>query len=470
MPVTMPTEPTWNAVARQISTMVNDNMFDIWFRPLRQVSCVDNLLILAAPDDYHRKWVSDKYAEMLRVAAGMVVPGIRVEVIVQASGEQVTDAPVAEPVEALVAVEAAAALQEDASLQAPISDSESPHRARLNPQLDPKYTFDSFVIGLSNQVAHASALAVADRLGSYNPLFIAGGAGLGKTHLLHAIGHRFYQRTGGRKRTFCLSAERFMNEYVSAIQRGKAIDFKERYRRDCDLLLIDDVHTMAGKEGTQEEFFHIFNSLHAAGKQIVLTSDKYPKDMSGLEERLRSRFEWGLIADIQPPDTETKLAIIWRKTEAMRLELPNEVALFLASMPTTNVRDLEGYLTRIRAYSEFQNQPVTLSFAQRVLSIHMGEPKVISTDDIIRKVSDFYNVRPIDLKSSSRKASLTLPRHVAMYLVRELTELSFPEIGQRFGRNHATVIHACDNVRKRRQSDPHFEAVVTALKKSCSNA
>ncbi len=445
----------WAAVTGLLLERLNPQTVALWIRPLQELSFADGVLTVTAPDAYHRKWVLEKYGPELTQAVEHVWPGTRFEIVVRTPGGG-GEAPDGSAVQSALETES---IPEPAPAQALA-------RAQYHPNLDPRYTFESFVVGSSNQVAHASAIAVAQNPGrTFNPLFIAGGAGLGKTHLLNAIGHAVF-RADRRKSIQCIPAERFMNEFVSAIQQGTSIAFKEKYRR-VDVLLIDDVHTLAGREATQEEFFHIFNSLHDSGRQIVLTSDKYPKDMPNLEERLRSRFEWGLIADIQPPDLETKMAIIGRKAEPLGLTLPEAVRIFLASLPTANVRDLEGYLQRIRAYSEFQGKPVTLENVQEWLAIHMGQAREASCEEIIKKVADYYNVRPVDLKSSSRKASLTQPRHVAMYLTRELTSLSFPDIGQRFGgKNHATVMHGCDNVRNRMHADPQFAAVLNALKRS----
>lgn len=466
------TVPSWHSIAQQLSTAISSDQFDVWIRPLEQTACAEGVITVAAPNAYHCMWVTNNFETVLNSACDTVAPGYRIKVTVGALGtaeEMLSEQP---PANGSPVVNGSSPTKSSSAGPMVPPARETGARSKRHPLLDSRYDFESFVVGPSNQVAHASAFAVAQNLGrTFNPLFIAGAAGLGKTHLLHAIGHSVWERSEGKKRIFCLSAERFMNEYVSSIQRSRAIEFKEKYRTQCDLLLIDDVHTLAGKEGTQEEFFHIFNSLYDLGNQIVLTSDKYPKDMSGLEERLRSRFEWGLIADIQPPDVETRLAIIGRKSEGMQMELPKEVALYLATMPTASVRDLEGYLNRIRAFSQFQNKEINLDFVQNVLAIHIGEPRQISVEDIIRKVADYFGVRVTDMKSKSRTASLTHPRHVAMYLARELTELSFPELGQRFGgRNHATVMHACDNVRKKRQSDPHFAAVISALRKTCESA
>ena len=438
-------DSTWDLVVERLKLTLSEANFTLWIRDLVAVAGPDGVLHVAAPNDFHRDYLKRSHWPAIESALAAVAPGRTAELVVRDAGTPAAVHP--EPV--------------------PVSEREQPTRPRLHPLLNPLYNFDTFVVGPSNQVAHASALAVAQNLGrGYNPLFLAGGAGLGKTHLLHAISHVVHQ-ADPKKHIHCMTAERFMNEFVSAIQRGKALEFKEKYRQGCDLLMIDDVHVLAGKEGTQEEFFHIFNTLYDNGKQIVLTSDKYPREMAGIEHRLRSRFEWGLISDIQPPEMETRIAIIRKKAESHHMAIPDEVAVFLATLSTTSVRDLEGYLTRLRAFSHFENTPITLEFARKTLAGLLGEPKVVGVDEILKKTGDYFNVRVQDIKSASRKASLTEPRHVAMFLTRELTDLSFPEIGARFGgKNHATVINACDNVRKRMQTDDRFQAVVTQLKKS----
>jgi chromosomal replication initiator protein len=447
-------EPSWQAVSEQLLEQIGQPHYDLWIRPLRAKISDDQTLRLVSPNDFHLDYVRRNYLPTIQGVVEAVMPGFRFELAVD------------EVKEAAPSVTTEPAVSEPAA-PTPMSQREQPNKPRPHPLLNPDYTFDAFVIGTSNQVAHASASSVSQNLGTaFNPLFLVGAAGLGKTHLLHAIGHQVH-RDHPKMRIVCMPAGDFMNKYTSAIQQGKGNEFKEKYRRECDLLLIDDIHALAGREGTQEEFFHIFNSLHDSRKQIVLTSDKYPKDMAGLEQRLRSRFEWGLIADIQPPNMETRLAIIRKKAEHHQMSLPDDVAVYLATMATTSVRDLEGHLNRLRAFSKFENRPIDLEFARKTLASLMGQAKVVSCEDIIKVVAETYNVRVNDMKSSSRKASITEPRHVAMFVTREETGLSFPEIGARFGgRNHATVINACDNVRNRMLADAQFAALVGQIRKA----
>ena len=331
----------------------------------------------------------------------------------------------------------------------------------------PKYTFGNFVVGASNQFAHAASKAVASQPGDhYNPLFIYGGVGLGKTHLVNAIGHQVLDQTE-EARVVYLSSESFMNELIAALRRDRMDDFKARFRR-IDVLIVDDVQFLAGRERTQEEFFHTFNSLYDGHHQIVLTSDKFPKEIPDLEERLRNRFEWGLIADIQPPDIETRVAILEKKAEAEGIELPQEVAIFLATNIDSNVRELEGSLTRLGAFASLNKCPITVDFAREVLQSVLRDrgDRAITIESIQRAVCDFFRVRPTDLRSKKRTRTVALPRQVAMYLCRRYTDASFPVIGDRFGgRDHSTVIHAAQVIERRLREDATFRATVERLER-----
>ena len=331
----------------------------------------------------------------------------------------------------------------------------------------PKYTFANFVVGASNQFAHAASQAVANQPGDhYNPLFIYGGVGLGKTHLVNAIGHQVLDGNEDARVVY-LSSESFMNELIAALRRDRMDDFKSRFRR-VDILIVDDVQFLAGRERTQEEFFHTFNSLYDSHHQIVLTSDKFPKEIPDLEERLRNRFEWGLIADIQPPDIETRVAILGKKAEIEGIELPQEVAIFLATNIDSNVRELEGSLTRVGAFASLNKCPITVDFAREVLQSVLRDRghRAITIEGIQKAVCDFFRVRPTDLRSKRRTRTVALPRQVAMYLCRRYTDASFPVIGDRFGgRDHSTVIHAAQVVERRLRDDPTFRATVERLER-----
>jgi len=330
--------------------------------------------------------------------------------------------------------------------------------------LSPRYSFGTFIVGASNQFAHAACRAVAEAPSrSYNPLFIYGGVGLGKTHLMHAIGHYVLTHSPGLKLTY-ISAERFMNEVVNAIRYDRILEFRERYR-GVDVLLVDDIQFIVGKERTQTEFFHTFNALHDAQKQIVLSSDCPPHQINDLEERLRSRFEWGLIADIQAPDLETKIAILKRKAEGEGVPLSDDVALYIAGRIKSNVRELEGSLIRLLAYASLKGQHVTMTLAQEVLrDVLRHEEKAVTIDTIQKFVADYYRLKMVDLKSRNNSKSVAMPRQVAMYLCKTLTSASLPEIGKSFGgKHHSTVIHSIRKVEDMRQRDPSFNTLIHTL-------
>ncbi len=316
--------------------------------------------------------------------------------------------------------------------------------------LNPKYLFDTFVIGSGNRFAHAASLAVAEAPAkAYNPLFIYGGVGLGKTHLMHAIGHYVREHKPDAKVVY-LTSEKFTNEFINAIMENKTAEFRNKYRT-VDVLLIDDIQFIAGKESTQEEFFHTFNALHEENKQLVISSDRPPKEIPTLEDRLRSRFEWGLITDITPPDLETRIAILNKKAKAEGLDIPNEVMMYIANQIDTNIRELEGALIRVVAYSSLVNQDIDASLAADALKdiIPSKKPKIITTQHIMEVVGEKYNVKIEEFIAKKRTKSIAFPRQIAMYLSRELTDLSLPKIGDEFGgRDHTTVLHAHDKISK----------------------
>jgi len=345
-----------------------------------------------------------------------------------------------------------------------------PPATRRSSSLLPKYTFSNFVVGASNQFAHAASKAVASQPGvHYNPFFIYGGVGLGKTHLVNAIGHEICDRNSNARVVY-LSSESFMNELISALRRDRMDEFKGRFRK-VDVLILDDVQFLAGRERTQEEFFHTFNSLYESHRQIVLTSDKFPKEIPDLEERLRNRFEWGLIADIQPPDVETRVAILEKKAEDEHIELPSDVAMFLASNINSNVRELEGSLTRLGAFASLNKCAITVDFAREVLhSILREKDRVVTIESIQKAICEFFNLRPSELRSKKRTKNIALPRQVAMYLCRRHTGASFPVIGDRFGgRDHSTVIHAANAVERRMREDVTFRTTVERIERMIEN-
>ena len=330
--------------------------------------------------------------------------------------------------------------------------------------LNPRYTFDRFIVGPSNQFAHAACRAVAEAPSrSYNPLFIYGGVGLGKTHLMHAIGHYVLQHHPRLKLTY-ISSERFMNEMINAVRYDRILDFRDRYRT-VDVLLVDDIQFVSGKEGTQNEFFHTFNALHDAQKQIVISSDRPPHDIPALEERLRSRFEWGLIADIQPPDIETRIAILKKKAETEAVPLPDGVAMYMANRIKSNIRELEGSLIRLIAYASLTGRGLTLELAQEVLRhVIEHEEKAVTIEQIQKFVAEYYQLKLAELKSRNNSKSVAMPRQVAMYLCKQLTNASLPEIGRSFGgKHHSTVIHSIKKVEEMRSNDPTFSSQIGNL-------
>jgi chromosomal replication initiator protein len=333
--------------------------------------------------------------------------------------------------------------------------------------LIPQYTFEDFVIGASNQFAHAASLAVANQPGeTYNPLFIYGGVGLGKTHLVNAIGHRAAARRPAAKVLY-LSSESFMNELIGSIRRDRMDEFKKKFR-NIDLLIVDDVQFIGGKERTQEEFFHTFNSLYESHKQIVITADKFPKEIPGLEDRLRNRFEWGLIADIQPPDMETRVAILQKKAENVKVVLPHDVAVFLATHIDSNVRELEGSLTRLGAFASLTKSTITLELTKEVLrNMLRGAERDVTVESIQKTICDYYHIKLTDLKAKRRTKNIALPRQVAMYLCRKHTEISFPGIGDKFGgRDHSTVIHASRTIERKIKDDPSMQSAIESIERN----
>lgn len=335
----------------------------------------------------------------------------------------------------------------------------------IDSSLIPRYTFESFVIGVSNRFAHAACLAVAERPAqAYNPLFIYGGVGLGKTHLMHAIGHYVKSRNPLAKVSY-LSSERFTNEFITAIRDNRTESFRNRYR-SIDVLLIDDIQFLANKEQTQEEFFHTFNSLHEAGKQIIISSDRPPREIPTLEDRLRSRFEWGLITDIQPPDLETRIAILQRKAKSDGLEIQEAVLAYIANQVDSNIRELEGALIRVIAYSSLVNEDVSTELAAIALKdiIQPNRPRVVTVTQVQKVISDHYGLRTEDLRGKKRTRDIAFPRQIAMYLTRELTDMSLPKIGEAFGgRDHTTVMHACDRIHEEIEKDADLQSMLERL-------
>lgn len=443
-------DSTWIRCMEVLRGKVNDHVMSTWLEPVICEQISEGKLTLSVPNNFFAAWIKDNYLELLLDSLAELT-GINYEVTFRCrdSDQNNTDRPTADNLYP----------QEDYSF---VLTDEFALRRKLNP----RYTFESFVVGACNQFAHAAALSVAENLaGSYNPLFLYGGVGLGKTHLMSAVGYEVLSKNHKKKVSFSTSEE-FTNEMINAIRFDKMTDFRNKYRR-VDLLLIDDIQFIAGKERTQEEFFHTFNTLYENRKQIVITSDRFPNEISDMEQRLKSRFSWGLIADIGVPDLETRVAILKRKAYEDSLRLPDEVAYFLAENVETNIRELVGCLVRVIAMSSLQGLPLTKDLAEMALrDIFRRSIKNITVDDILSHVSKAFNVKVTDIKSKKKHKLYSLPRQVAMYLTRELTELSYPEIGAAFGgKDHSTVIYATRKIEKAIEENHSLKNMVEAIKK-----
>jgi chromosomal replication initiator protein len=432
----------WDEILGRIETKVNRHSFYTWFRPTTFVSDDRSSLTVRVPNALFKDWLTKHYAGVISEAtAELQRPNLLVHFVSDIQSD-VTVIPLS--ADETVALETGA-------------PATPPGPAGLNP----RYTFDTFIVGSSNQFAHAACRAVAEAPSrSYNPLFIYGGVGLGKTHLMHAVGHYVLQHDRNLKLTY-ISSERFMNEMINAVRYDRVLDFRERYR-SVDVLLVDDIQFLAGKEGTQTEFFHTFNALYDSQKQIVLSSDCPPHEIPALEERLRSRFEWGLTADIQSPDLETKVAILKRKAETEAVPLPDNVAMYIAGKIKSNIRELEGSLIRLIAYASLTGQEITLALTQEVLKNVLDHDVKAVTIEIIQKfVADYYNLKMVDLKSRNNAKSVAMPRQIAMYLCKSLTHASLPEIGRSFGgKHHSTVIHSIRKVEDLRKKDLDFNTLI----------
>ncbi len=433
----------WDKFLEHIKSRVSINTFNTWFQPTRLNRADGDVIYVQIPTPAFRQVLTRTYSEIVKaVFHELGVPAMRVQYVCTEE----------EPV-------AAAPAAATASVKQSRLDFESSDH-----QLNTRYTFDSFVVGKSNEFAHAASRAVAEQPSkAYNPLFLYGGVGMGKTHLMHAIGHAIKQRNSAARLSY-VSAEKFTIEVIDSLRFDKMFSFRERFHT-VDVLLVDDIQFIVGKERTQEELFHTFNALYEQQKQIVISSDCLPKDINSIEERLRSRFEWGLIADIQPPDLETKIAILQKKAENDRFVLPDDVAEYIARAIKSNVRELEGALTRLMAYASLTGAVVSLGTAQQVLrNIIAAQEERVTIDLIQKRVSEHFNLREQDLKVRSNTRAIAFPRQVAMYIVKQLTTASLPEIGRQFGgKHHTTVLHSIDKIEEMRRSDKHLNRTITRL-------
>ncbi|MCL2102718.1 MAG: chromosomal replication initiator protein DnaA [Syntrophorhabdaceae bacterium] len=440
----------WEKVLESLRNVVNEQVFETWLRPLRFVTREGSVLIIATPHKFFKQWIEDNHFDQIEEAAHKELgENVSIDIVV---GEE------EEPLLLPSSINSEQFIQPDATST----------RTRNNNNdiaLNLQYTFDRFVVGTGNQFAHAAASAVASSPGAaYNPLFIYGGVGLGKTHLLHAIGNEV-MALNPRLNVCYIPAEKFTNELITCIRTNRMQEFKERYR-NADVLLVDDVQFIAGKTRTQEEFFHTFNDLYSSRKQIVVSSDKFPKEIPDLEERIQSRFEWGLVADIQAPDIETRVAIVNHKAEAENIPLPEDVALYLASVVKSNVRELEGHLKRIGAHASLMNKEINLELAKSFLESISSPGKEITPDSIIKIVAEHYKLKISDLRSNRRPRLVSMPRQVAMYLVRKIALRSFPEIGSLFGgRDHTTVMYAVKKIDQRLSEDVSLRNTIETLRK-----
>ncbi len=444
----------WDQVLSRIETKVNRHIFYTWFKPTTFVADASGTLRIRVPNTLFRDWLTKHYAAVLDEALSEVGRGGAV-IAFLTDDEPVpeTARPGIDPVTAELPISPGLA---------DVTDEPDLEPADTAPgSLAPRYSFDTFIVGSSNQFAHAACRAVAEAPSrSYNPLFIYGGVGLGKTHLMHAIGHYVLNHLKSLKLTY-ISSERFMNEMINGVRYDRVLDFRERYR-SVDVLLVDDIQFLAGKEGTQTEFFHTFNALYDSQKQIVISSDRPPHEIPQLEERLRSRFEWGLIADIQPPDLETKVAILKRKAETEGVPLPDDVALYIAGKIKSNIRELEGSLIRLVAYASLTGREISLALAQDVLrNVLQHDERAVTIEGIQKYVSDYYQLKHGELKSRNNSKSIAMPRQIAMYLCKSLTNASLPEIGRSFGgKHHSTVIHSIKKIEALRQRDGNFNTLI----------
>ncbi len=439
-------ENVWSEVIDSLKERVGQQNFDIWIKPIQFVSIKGDNVQLEVPNRFFKEWINERYTSHIKDAFSHITKR-PCQIYFRIKSEKTNE-------------------KELASLSAQRKEPES--TPAFGMIFNPKYTFDNFVVGASNQFAHAACLAVANMPAkNYNPLFIYGGVGLGKTHLLHAVGNHLIQHRifPDVKKICYLSAEEFTNELINSLRYEKMDEFRNKFRR-MDILLIDDIQFIAGKERTEAEFFHTFNSLHEARKQIVVTSDKFPKDIPNFEERPRSRFEWGLIADIQPPDIETKVAILKKKAESESIPLPNEVAFFLASQIDSNIRVLEGCLIRIGAFASLTKTSVNIDAAKEVLkNIIKPKEELISIDTIQKVVSTSFNIKIADLKMKRKYKGYVLPRQISMYLSRKLTNASLLEIGEKFGgKDHSTVLHSIKKVEQKMAKEPSFKEMVDNLR------
>ncbi|MCK5782896.1 MAG: chromosomal replication initiator protein DnaA [Desulfobacterales bacterium] len=431
----------WSESVEILKTKISEQNISTWINPIHPVKLTGNLLIMEVPNKFIKDWVKDNYKKTIEETLSQVGT-----------------------LNYLIDIKINKEINKEKNNEPSIANIEKKKEIRkieILPNINPKYTFDTFVSGTSNQFAHAAAMAVSKNPATtYNPLFIYGGVGLGKTHLINAIGNEIYRNNNSAKICY-YSSEKFTNELINSLRHAKMNEFRNKFR-SIDVLLIDDIQFIAGKKSTQEEFFHTFNSLYESHKQIIVTSDKFPKEIPELEERLRSRFEWGLIADIQAPDTETKQAILNMKADQNNIKISEDVICFLANSITNNVRELEGYLIRIGAYSSLTSTPITVEMAKKILKdILIESNREITVEKIQKRVADHFQIKTTELKSAKRLKNIVFPRQISMYICRNLTNLSYPEIGSKFGgKDHSTIIYAVKKIEKLMEEDIQIKVMI----------
>lgn len=428
----------WLQIQGSVKQKIDRNSYDTWFAPTVFIGLESDSLYIKVPNSYFKDWLSFHYSSLINSCAqDLFQKTYDIKYIYDDSSSFIRRSP---------------------------SERKSKHGPLLNPNLNPNYTFENFVVGTCNQFAHAAASAVVKNPAkSYNPLYIYGGAGLGKTHLMNAIGH-FTLSSNRRLKILYITTEKFMNDLINHLQYGKVLDFREKYR-SIDLLLMDDIHYLSGRERTKEEFFHTFNHLYDSQKQIVISSDCPPKEIPNLEDRFSSRFEWGLIADLKPPDIETRIAILKKKSEIEKVHLPETVALFIADKVHSNIRELEGYFRRVIAFASLKGKPIDLDLAKEALkSLLDSTANIISVEKIQKAICHEYKLKLAQLKSKNNSPKISFPRQIAMYLAKELTKTSLPEIGKKFGgKHHTTVLHSIRKIEKLKEKDAEFNKEINKI-------
>jgi len=444
-------EIIWAQVLDKLRTKISDQNISTWINPVKAINYTDNNFTIEVPNKFIKDWIKDNYKKNIE------------EILNDISNNNIN---LDIKINKQLKIKKNKQTKEVIKKTDVVVEKEHVNNRIIEypPNMNNKYTFDSFVSGTSNQFAHAASMAVSDNPATtYNPLFIYGGVGLGKTHLINAIGNQIYKKNKNTKICY-YSSEKFTNELINSLRHGRMEQFRNKFR-SIDILLIDDIQFIAGKKSTQEEFFHTFNALYESHKQIVVTSDKFPKEIPDLEERLRSRFEWGLIADIQAPDIETKQAILKMKADINNINLPEDVNFLLANSISSNVRELEGYLIRIGAYSSLTSTPINLDMAKKILkNILVENNQEVTIEKIQKKVAEHFQIKVNELKSSKRLKNIVYPRQIAMYICREMTNLSYPEIGDKFsGKDHSTIIHANKKISRLIDEDVQVKMVVEKL-------